>query len=138
MTDINVGAITEALNDKTDRDLQNADNTAGADAVIEFQVPTAENNYTWYRKYKSGWVEQGGTRSYSNAEEVKTITLPITMADSNYTLQLTRKDGSAAESDTSYNRQQYYSKTTTGFSFMWSMNNRQSAIDWLISGMAAQ
>ena len=30
------------------------------DFVIESQLPTAENNYTWYRKYKSGWVEQGG------------------------------------------------------------------------------
>lgn len=32
----------------------------GADYVTEWQTPTAENNYTWYRKYKSGWVEQGG------------------------------------------------------------------------------
>lgn len=30
------------------------------DSVIETQLPTAENNYTWYRKYKSGWVEMGG------------------------------------------------------------------------------
>lgn len=30
------------------------------DFVVESQLPTAENNYTWYRKYKSGWVEQGG------------------------------------------------------------------------------
>ena len=37
MTDINIGQITEALNDKTDRDLQNVNNTAGADAVIEYQ-----------------------------------------------------------------------------------------------------
>lgn len=60
MSDINIGAITEALNDKTDRDLMNVDTGVGADAVIEYQMPTAENNYTWYRKYKSGWVEQGG------------------------------------------------------------------------------
>lgn len=30
-----------------------------ADFVVGFQRPTAANNYTWYRKYKSGWVEQG-------------------------------------------------------------------------------
>ncbi|MBP9999681.1 MAG: hypothetical protein KBT14_03260, partial [Proteobacteria bacterium] len=33
------------------------------DYVVESQTPTAENNYTWYRKYKSGWVEQGGGSS---------------------------------------------------------------------------
>jgi hypothetical protein len=30
------------------------------DYVVDFQAPTSANNYTWYRKYKSGWVEQGG------------------------------------------------------------------------------
>lgn len=33
------------------------------DLVIESQLPTEENSYTWYRKYKSGWVEQGGALS---------------------------------------------------------------------------
>ena len=28
--------------------------------VIEFQAPTADNNYVWYRKYADGWVEMGG------------------------------------------------------------------------------
>lgn len=89
MTDINVGAITEALNDKTDRDLQNVDTTAKADAVIDFQLPTAENNYTWYRKYKSGWVEQGGTWTGSwtvgnGSQGTQNITLPVEMRDGEY------------------------------------------------------
>lgn len=82
MSDINIGAITEALNDKSDRDLRNVDNTAGADAVIDYQEPTTANGYTWYRKYKSGWVEQGGVSNGLNAS----VTLPIEMADTNYTL----------------------------------------------------
>ena len=53
----------------------------GYDYVIESQEPTAENNYTWYRKYKSGWVEQGGT----NVDANTVITLPIEMADTHYT-----------------------------------------------------
>lgn len=121
------GLNAELFNDKVDKGHQ----------VIAFQAPTAQNDYTWYRKYADGWVEQGGTRNYSNAEEVKTITLPITMADSNYTLQLTRKDGSVPDTNTGYQMQQYRSKSTTGFSFMWTTNNRQSAIDWEIKGMAA-
>lgn len=50
------------------------------DYVVDFQAPTANNNYTWYRKYKSGWVEQGGTlQTMTNS-----LTFPIEMADTNY------------------------------------------------------
>jgi hypothetical protein len=94
MTDINIGALTEALNDKTDRDMRNVDNTAGADAVIEYRLPTAENNYTWYRKYKSGWVEQGGhdttTRTTSAASSAgATVVFPVEFSDTNYTFNAT-------------------------------------------------
>lgn len=85
MPDINIGAITEALNDKEDRNLRNTDIGSGADAVIEFQTPTAENGYTWYRKYASGWVEQGGSiTGWSSRENVGSITLLVEMADTNY------------------------------------------------------
>ena len=42
-----------------------------ADYVIEWQRPTEENGYTWYRKYASGWVEQGGVLSGNS------ITFPV-------------------------------------------------------------
>ncbi len=51
------------------------------DYVIEWQMPSADNNYTWYRKYKSGWVEQGG---YGNFDTK--ITLPLSMSDTKYTV----------------------------------------------------
>lgn len=59
------------------------------DYVIEWQMPTAENNYTWYRKYKSGWVEQGGIWTGEmvcdvGQEVIPTVTLPIRMADTKY------------------------------------------------------
>lgn len=56
----NTGQILEALNDKTDRDMHNVDTGVGADAVIAYQEPDSTNEYKWYRKYASGWVEQGG------------------------------------------------------------------------------
>lgn len=60
---------------------------ANADYVVERQDPTAENGYTWYRKYKSGWVEQGGVyNTNSGTSGVLTISLPITMLDTNYTI----------------------------------------------------
>jgi len=56
---------------------------AGADYVIETQVASAANNYTWYRKYKSGWVEQGGY-NYGSLSGEKIIQLPITMSNKHY------------------------------------------------------
>ena len=52
----------------------------GTDYVIAWQTPTADNNYTWYRKYKSGWVEQGGECSTAG-----TVVLPVKMANTHYT-----------------------------------------------------
>ena len=55
------------------------------DTVIEWQAPTAENNYTWYRKYRSGWIEQGGY--YYNGTSVSgahNISFPVPFANTNY------------------------------------------------------
>lgn len=132
MTDINIGQISEALNDKADRDLQNVDNTAGGDAVIEYQMPSAENNYTWYRKYKSGWVEQGGISTSST-----TINLPITMSDTNYSILL-GNDYYLSGAGTAIIV--YYSKTTTGFGAQGRWNGAgQTGINfsWEVKGIAA-
>ena len=61
---------------------------SGADYVVESQLPTAQNNYTWYRKYKSGWVEQGGIcpkTSFSMGSGVTTdvsgVVFPLTLTE---------------------------------------------------------
>ena len=58
------------------------------DYVIASQAPTADNNYTWYRKYKSGWVEQGGQATIAaqnaNTQLNTDVNLPITMANQAY------------------------------------------------------
>lgn len=57
-----------------------------ADYVVEWQAPNAENNYTWYRKYKSGWIEQGG-KSFADisiANNDIAVNFPIQMKDNNY------------------------------------------------------
>ena len=58
------------------------------DTLVAFQAPNAGNNYTWYRKYASGWVEQGGvfTVSVSSRFGYATITLLVTMDNINYTV----------------------------------------------------
>lgn len=89
---IELGGITESLNDKADRDMRNIDTISGADTVIEYRLPTAANNYTWYRKYKSGWVEQGGLTQNG----VTNYTLPVTMSDTNYYVSGTWNGGKSA------------------------------------------
>lgn len=54
------------------------------DYVVESQAPTYANSYTWYRKYKSGWVEQG-RKSFSITSSTTTIiNLPVPMASLDY------------------------------------------------------
>jgi len=52
--------------------------------VVASQEPTAQNDYTWYRKYSDGWVEQGGVKEPAGDTSV-VISLPVTMADKHYT-----------------------------------------------------
>lgn len=47
------------------------------DYVVESQAPNADNNYTWYRKYVSGWVEMGGR--FANVSSTGQINLSATM-----------------------------------------------------------
>lgn len=92
MAQINVNAFSEALNDKIDRDMRNVDTSSGGDAVIEFQEPTSANNNTWYRKYASGWVEQGIL--FHNRGNSSTWTFPIPMTADSYDSQITNVSSS--------------------------------------------
>lgn len=96
------GAIGEITMDTTNKTLRVHDGTTAGgtilakqseipdlstvDYVVESQLPTSNNNYTWYRKYKSGWVEIGGQITLSSSTG-NTINLPITMANNNYDVQ---------------------------------------------------
>lgn len=126
MADIDIGQISEALNDKVDRNMRNID-TSVSDSVIAWQVPTAENDYTWYRKYASGWVEQGGRLTQSGS-----AMLLIEMSNNNYNLQVRLDYNSTGTIQGLY---WYATKTTTGFT----MGNFSTSIplDWQVCGMAA-
>lgn len=65
-----VGAIAEEVNA-----------LKGYDYVVDWQAPTSANSYTWYRKYKSGWVEQGGRCTGGSGY---TIDFMVPFADTNY------------------------------------------------------
>ena len=142
-----IGAIGEITMDTTNKTLRVHDGTTAGgtilakqseipepytmpnnyDFVIESQLPTAQNNYTWYRKYKSGWVEIGGSSTS------KTVSLPVTMANTNYTCLINTLYNSSGS--TMYNELGYLtSQTTTGFTKAGNANNFR----WVVYGEYAQ
>lgn len=68
--EVDIDQIAVDLNNKVDK---------GFD-IVEFQEPTAANNYTWYKKYRNGWVEQGGRIPVS----ATSVSLPVEMSDAEY------------------------------------------------------
>lgn len=116
------------LNNKANISLDNV--IPGIDFVIDSQLPTAQNNYTWYRKYKSGWVEQGGiltgiTSTYSSK------TLPVEMSDTNYTF--------ICNTSESFVGNQYAVGNPTSVTAFQIKYTGSSAVtcSWQVSGMAA-
>ena len=106
-------------------DTQNSVNES--DYVVSFQRPTAENRYTWYRLYKSGWIEQGGLPT-----TMSTIAFPKEMLDLYYwpDVHIIANTSNGMTFST-----RGYSLTTTGFSYY----NAAIAIDsirWEVRGFA--
>ena len=135
MSDINIGAITEALNNKVDLPTPSTPQDA-VDYVVEKQDPTSANGYTWYKKYKSGWVEQGGTMTFPAAgtsRATKTITFPVAMANTNYTAQPTPI---WAQPDAYYGWV-LQSKTTTSMTYNGYNTTATNNLSWQVSGYEA-
>jgi hypothetical protein len=127
MTKVNLGVFTEIATEKADRDLRNVDLTK-TDVVIEYQEPTEKNGYTWYRLYATGWVEQGGFSDTTSG--TVNITLPIVMADSDYSPRITQ---SYAPSDTDI-RVRYIQRCTTTTIYTSSVSG--VGFYWQVSGKA--
>ena len=129
------GVTTEVLSDKADLDFSN---TTMIDYVVEKQEPTSSNNYTWYRKYKSGWVEQGGLNTQGSVNQ-RSATLSIEMADGNYTVMLVPKRGGQSGSGSAVGAI-LGTTATTGFQFVVRYGTSGLAgedVLWQASGMAA-
>lgn len=97
--------------------------------VIAFQAPTTGNNYTWYRKYADGWVEQGSSID-SAVSGTYTVTFPVSMADTHYTILKTMSTNSS--SGAQYNQISFFNKTTTSAE----TNTAGVGFSWQVSGMA--
>lgn len=119
-----------------------ADVSTVAHVVTEFQEPTSANGYTWYRKYADGWVEQGGKYLNQAASGSNTVTLLVTMADTNYCLITQRiKPATSAETGNEITPR-LYNVTTTSFGADLRISNGNTSTTvsdwcWQVSGMAA-
>ena len=110
--------------------------------IIAFQEPTALNNYTWYRLYADGWVEQGG--NYDNgslaADFNTTVTFPIEMANTRYTATaIASRNNATASARAGYTNIFTHSATQLGVGWYRNANTNETMqyIDWSVSGMAA-
>ena len=110
--------------------------------VIAFQAPTAQNNYTWYRKYADGWVEQGGV--FTNAaptEQFNSIALAVTMSDANYFVSTTCVSAytSAAGTSHAYAMEKgavINNLSTTAFEVFTQEASSGTKVLWEVKGMA--
>ena len=104
-----------------------ADSTDHSHAKPGVSTPT---DHGWYRYYKSGWVEQGGTLS---AQQTVTATLPIEMSDNNYQVLLTA--GPYATTAVDIRVRYVQTRTTTSFT---ASSFSKIAYMWQVTGMSAQ
>ena len=109
--------------------LEDLSNTpTNIDYVVESQEPTSENNYTWYRLYKSGWIEQGGYSDGSTGTVV--ISLPIEMSNTNYIV--IKNSGASNDGTASQRYVSCYALSTTSFS-----TYDTSTFKWYVCGQSA-
>ena len=102
------------------------------DVLVQFQAPTALNNYTWVRKYASGWVEQGGAFATVDTQyHTETVVLPVEMADATYYCNV-----NSASTGSAY-MPLIETKSATGFTAYNVVNNAAYAATWEVRGMAA-
>lgn len=127
------GMDAPGLHQKANIDLSNI--PTNIDYVVESQLPTAQNNYTWYRKYKSGWIEQGGYATTSGNTGAQ-ITLPVTMSDAHYLINGTCDNNTTGGV---FHFMIYENQTTTGFTATPAHDGewRTGAFYWEVRGMAA-
>lgn len=100
------GAIGEVTMDTTNKTLRVHDGETVGGTVLakKSDIPTdimtadyvtetwrASDGSSWYRKYKSGWVEQGGWYTGNS----KTVNLPVSVIDTNYSVIICKNSSPA-------------------------------------------
>lgn len=131
--DINVNMIADQLSKKVD--LPDNKGQDGIDYVVEWKNPT-ESDPTWYRVYKSGWVEQGG-RVFYGTEGDFTINFPKEMADNLYCSQITLYGDTSAYNNPIYATHMTCWNMTTNSMVTKRWNGQSVQQMWKVSGQGA-
>jgi hypothetical protein len=115
-------------------------------ADMDYVAESGGNSAGWWRKHKSGWVEQGGkttafTSTGAGASETKTIALPILMSGASYNVLNT---ASITAGSAGWANRQYIVQNITAASFELMCYNNASAsgqnqfLFWEVRGMSAE
>ena len=103
--------------------------------LVAVQYPNSANNYTWYRKYSDGWVEQGGYAIAGQYNNGTAITLPVTMANTNYTVLVAPLTQNHWTDSAMYSRDSASQITIyAGFN---GGNGQSAEVSWEVKGLAA-
>lgn len=117
-----------ALSGKANTDLSNV--SSNIDYIVESEV---NSNGSWYRKYKSGWLEQGGIGLTVSADGTKTVTLIKPFKDTKYIVNWLDQDGFV---EFSAGSRGISDKTTTSF-VACNGQDKNMNIGWIAIGQGA-
>ena len=133
------GAIGEITMDTTNNTLRVHDGETAGGTVLakKSEIPAdimtadyvtetwrASDGSSWYRKYKSGWVEQGGVLASD-------IIFEVQMQDNKYTIAVSNTSGT-------YENFRYYEQTSAGFKYKNTANTSVPSGYWQVFGFAAE
>lgn len=105
--------------------------TGQNDTVVEYQIEA--NGTRWYRKWASGWIEQGGITTINEVSSV-TVSLLTPMTTTTYTASVTNASGKTASDAEGVIC--VGTKTTTTVQFTCGYINPNSGpINWRIEGI---
>lgn len=120
--------LINALGSKANTDLSNV--SSDIDYVVESKV---NSDGSWYRKYKSGWLEQGGIGLTVSSDGTKTVTLIKPFNDTKYTVNWLDQNGFTIYGAGSRG---VNNKTTTSFVACNGQDNTMN-IGWVAFGQGA-
>ncbi|MCL2748640.1 MAG: hypothetical protein FWE50_01040 [Alphaproteobacteria bacterium] len=109
-------------------------------ANLDYVIDSGTVGNSWYRKYKSGWIEQGGKAIGTSTSSGVTITLPRQMSSTNYTAIFDGKQPSPVSTTQIVAKELLSTRTSNTLNVVTLAASNYIAldIDWVVYGMAAQ
>ena len=93
-----VNGLNTALGNKADKDLGNltAHTAIDTNCNVDYVIKRWSGTNSWYRLWKSGWVEQGGYLTGVASSAGKPVSFPVKFASTSYVFSLSPKGGTSS------------------------------------------